>query len=143
MIRKFSLLVFLISSISFAQNLDELALKYAKASFAELHEFFSLPNDAYQPEQIEPNVKWCETAFAKRGFKTQRLETETVPLLLATKNHPNAKKTVLIYLQVDGQPVDTTKWHQPNPYVPALKQQDVKGIWNIIDCWFSFFIYEF
>jgi len=133
MIRKFSLLVFLISSISFAQNLDELALKYAKASFDELHEFFSLPNDAYQPEQIEPNVKWCETAFAKRGFKTQRLETETVPLLLATKNHPNAKRTVLIYLQVDGQPVDTTKWHQPNPYVPALKQQDVKGIWNIID----------
>lgn len=133
MIRKFSLLVFLISSISFAQNLDELALKYAKASFEELHEFFSLPNDAYQPEQIEPNVKWCETAFAKRGFKTQRLETETVPLLLATKNHPNAKRTVLIYLQVDGQPVDTTKWHQPNPYVPALKQQDVKGIWNIID----------
>ena len=133
MIRKFSLLFFLISSISFAQNLDELALKYAKTSFDELHEFFSLPNDAYKPEQIEPNVKWCETAFSKRGFKTQRLETETVPLLLATKNHPNAKKTVLIYLQVDGQPVDTTKWHQPNPYVPALKEQDAKGNWNIID----------
>lgn len=133
MIRKFSFLFFLISTVTFAQNLDELALKYAKTSFDELHEFFSLPNDAYQPEQIEPNVKWCETAFAKRGFKTQRLETETVPLLLATKNHPNAKKTVLIYLQVDGQPVDTTKWHQPNPYIPALKEQDTKGNWNIID----------
>ena len=40
---------------------------------------------------------------------------------------------MLIYLQVDGQPVDTTKWHQPNPYVPALKEQDAKGNWNIID----------
>ena len=122
-----------ISSFSFSQNLDELSLEYAKSSFDELHEFFSLPNDAYQPEQIEPNVKWCESAFAKRGFKTQRLETETVPLLLATRNYPNAEKTVLIYLQVDGQPVDTSKWYQPNPYVPALKEQDENGKWNIIN----------
>lgn len=118
---------------TFAQDLDELALKYAKSSFDELHEFFSLPNDAYQPEQIEPNVKWCENAFAKRGFKTQRLETSTVPLLLASRILPNAKKTVLIYLQVDGQPVDTSKWHQPNPYVPALKEQDENGNWKSID----------
>jgi len=133
MIRQISFAFLFISSISFSQNLDELSLKYAKSSFEELHEFFSLPNDAYQPEQIEPNVKWCESAFAKRGFKTQRLETETVPLLLATRNYPNAKKTVLIYLQVDGQPVDTTKWHQPDPYIPALKEQDENGEWNPID----------
>ncbi len=75
-----------------SQNLDELSLKYAKASFTELYEFFSLPNNAYNPEDIEPNVKWCENAFQKRGFKTQRLKTETVPLLLATRDFPNAKK---------------------------------------------------
>lgn len=133
MIRQITFACIFISSISFAQNLDELSLKYAQSSFDELHEFFSLPNDAYQPEQIEPNVKWCEKAFAKRGFKTQRLETKTVPLLLASRNYPNAKKTVLIYLQVDGQPVDTTKWHQPDPYVPALKEQDENGHWKIIN----------
>lgn len=117
----------------FSQNLDTLSLKYAKASFAELHQFFSLPNDAYQPDQIEPNVSWCEKAFTKRGFNTERLKTETVPLLLATKINPAATKTVLIYLQVDGQPVDTTKWHQPNPYTPALKIKDTKGDWEIIN----------
>lgn len=115
------------------KNLDKLSLQYAKESFVELHEFFSLPNDAYNPEEIEPNVKWCEKAFAKRGFETQRLETETVPLLLATRNYPNAKKTILIYLQVDGQPVDTTKWHQPDPYIPALKEKDINNEWQIID----------
>ena len=133
MIRQISFIFILVSCISFGQNLDELSLKYAISSFDELREFFSLPNDAYLPEQIEPNVKWCENAFAKRGFKTQRLETETVPLLLATRDYPNAKKTVLIYLQVDGQPVDLTKWHQPDAYVPVLKKQDGKGDWNIID----------
>lgn len=114
------------------QNLDELSLKYAKESFQELYEFYSIPNDANYPEQIEPNVKWCENAFSKRGFKTKRLETSTVPLLLATREYPKAKRTVLVYLQIDGQPVDTTKWHQPNPFIPVLKEQDQNGDWNII-----------
>ena len=115
------------------ENLDKLSLEYAKASFSELQEFFSLPNDAYSPEEIEPNVKWCENAFGKRGFTTQRLETESVPLLLASRNYPNAKKTILVYLQVDGQPVDSTKWHQPNPYIPALKEKGSNNEWQTID----------
>ena len=40
------------SQVSKNLDLDALSLKYAKSSFDELHEFFSLPNDAYQPEQI-------------------------------------------------------------------------------------------
>ena len=116
-----------------AQDLDALALKYAKASFDELYEFFSIPNDANYPEQIEPNVVWCEQAFAKRGFTTKRLNTSTVPLLLASREFSNAEKTVLVYLQIDGQPVDSTKWLQPDPYVPVLKQKTKKGDWTIID----------
>lgn len=115
------------------EELDELSFKYAMSSFDELYEFFSLPNDANYPEQIEPNVKWCENAFAKRGFKTERLETKTVPLLLASRNYPDAKRTVLVYLQVDGQPVDTTKWFQADPYIPALKEKKPNGKWEQID----------
>ncbi len=138
MIKKlFSLLLGLSITTGFSQklqkqDLDKLSLQYAKDSFDELKEFFSISNDANYPEQIEPNVKWCEAAFAKRGFKTQRLETETVPLLLATREYPKAKKTVLVYLQIDGQPVDTVKWHQPDPYIPVLKEKDANGSWNII-----------
>jgi acetylornithine deacetylase/succinyl-diaminopimelate desuccinylase-like protein len=121
------------SQVNKQVDLDILSLKYAKSSFDELHKFFSLPNDANQPAQIEPNVKWCESAFAKRGFKTQRLETEAAPLLLAERKYPNTKKTVLIYLQVDGQPIDITKWQQSDAYIPALKEQDENGEWNTID----------
>ena len=101
---------------------DEDALNYAKDSFTELKEFFSIPNDANYPEQLEPNLVWCENAFEKRGFTTQRLETETVPLLLAERNYMGADKTVLIYLQIDGQPVDISKWFQEDAYVPVLKK---------------------
>lgn len=128
------LLVFVLHSFAQlkAKELDALSLKYAQTSFGELSEFFSLPNDANHPEQIEPNVQWCENAFAKRGFKTERLNTETVPLLLATRMNPKAKKTVLVYLQIDGQPVDTTKWKQPDPYRPVLKERNDNGEWQII-----------
>jgi acetylornithine deacetylase/succinyl-diaminopimelate desuccinylase-like protein len=125
-------IILLAYSSAKAQDLDALALSYAKSSFDELYGFFSLPNDANHPDQIEPNVQWCEKVFSKRGFQTKRLETETVPLLLATRTFPEAKKTVLVYLQVDGQPVDTTKWFQPDPYVPALKERNPNGDWKII-----------
>ncbi len=115
------------------RNLDTLALKYAKSSFSELKEFFSLPNNAHFPEQIEKNVVWCENAFSKRGFTTTRLETLTVPLLLAERKTVGANKTVLIYLQIDGQPVDSTKWLQADPYIPALKEKKDDGSWQEID----------
>ena len=113
-------------------ELDKLSLTYAKASFNELVELLSLPNDAHYPKDIEKNIKWCEKAFKDRGFTSKRLITEKIPLLLAGREHKGAKKTVLIYLQVDGQPVDTTKWFQENPYKAVLKEQDNVGKWNTI-----------
>ena len=115
-----------------AQDLDELALEHAKMSFTELESFFSLPNDANYPEQLTPNLEWCEKAFAKRGYKTQQLPTATVPLLLAERNYSKAEKTVLVYLQIDGQPVDLSKWNQPDPYNPVLKRAADDGRWEII-----------
>ena len=89
------LLTQLLSAQLKSKDLDALSLQYAKASFDELATFFSLPNDANYPEQIEPNVLWCEQAFAKRGFATERIPTETVPLLLATRMQKKAKKVVI------------------------------------------------
>jgi len=113
-------------------ELDKLSNTYAKKSFPLLKELLSIPNDAFYPEAIERNVIWCETAFAQRGFSTQRIETATVPLLLAERKHKKAKKTVLIYLQIDGQPVDSTRWFQENPYKPVLKKKNTKNEWEAI-----------
>ena len=98
---KFLLLNFYIlifSTTIFSQLPDDIIFeKYAKASFPQLKELLSMPNDANNPDELEPNIKWSEKHFEKRGFTTSRLETETVPLLLAEKKCRNKNaKTVLI-----------------------------------------------
>jgi acetylornithine deacetylase/succinyl-diaminopimelate desuccinylase-like protein len=110
---------------------EAMSRQAAQASFPMLKELLSIPNDAFYPRDIERNVIWCEQAFGQRGFTTQRLATATVPLLLAERKHPKAKKTVLVYLQIDGQPVDPTQWHQESPYKPELKHK-VGETWQII-----------
>jgi len=116
-----------------SDQLSELADKYAKASFEEFKAILSIPNDANFPADIEKNVQWCENAFQKRAFTTTRLETGGAPLLLAERKVANPQKTVLVYLQVDGQPTDVTKWLQETAFSPTLKQNDGAGNWETID----------
>ena len=123
------------------EQLDETARKYATSSFPLLKELLSIPNDAFYPAEIEKNILWCEKAFAQRGFSNTRIETETVPLLLAERKHSNAKKTVLIYLQIDGQPVDSTRWFQESPYTPTLKKRNEEGDWEALP-WSSISDYQ-
>ncbi|MDL5050126.1 M20/M25/M40 family metallo-hydrolase [Oscillatoria amoena NRMC-F 0135] len=41
-------------------------------------------------------------------------------------------KTVLIYLQIDGQPVNPAHWNQESPWKATLKEKDATGDWNAI-----------
>ena len=138
-ITAFLLLYFITNLALFAQQkaingkmLDDLAFKYATESLDDFHELLSIPNDAHFPDDMEKNIQWCERAFQKRGFSIKRLETPSIPLLLAERKVKGAKKTVLVYLQVDGQPVDPSKWHQESPWKPALKEKNVAGEWEEI-----------
>ena len=77
-------------------------------------------------------LEWLEAAFAERGFTTERLPTPGRPLLLAERPAPDAERTVLVYLQADGQPVDPSAWDQENPWVPVLKERGPDGAWRTI-----------
>lgn len=127
-------LIVMVTTNSFGQinrgELNTISKKYAVSSFPLLKELLSIPNDAFYPEDIEKNVVWCEKAFSARSFTTTRIPTATVPLLLAEWKHKRAKKTVLIYLQVDGQPVDSTRWDQETPYTPTLKKPGESVGWE-------------
>jgi acetylornithine deacetylase/succinyl-diaminopimelate desuccinylase-like protein len=90
-------------------------------------EFLSYPNDALQPDDIELLVAWMEREFAARGFDTDRIPTAGSPALFAQRSNPSAAKTVLVYLQADGQPVDPGAWQQDNPFSPVLKESGPSG----------------
>lgn len=131
-----SLFVALCSLSLFAQKqkqLDALAAEFTQKSLPLFKEVLSIPNDAFYPDWIEQNVQWSEKNFAQRGFKTERISTQAAPLLLASRSFPKAKKTVLVYLQMDGQPVDPSRWTQDDPYQPVVKKQNEEGQWEIID----------
>ena len=55
-----------------------------------------------------------------------------MPLILAEKRFNRNYPTVLFYVQVDGQPVDPTKWFQKDPFLPVLKSMNSNGEWQEI-----------
>lgn len=130
--RLFTLLGLLLCSghLLFAQQTPAKFVSKGIESLPMFRELLALANDAHFPADIEKNIQWCEEAFAKRGFTSQRLQTPTVPLLLAErKSKKKNAKTVLIYLQVDGQPVAPPFWNQKNPYRAELMEQNAEGNW--------------
>ena len=102
-------------------DLDAITAEHLTGSYAMLYDFLSLPNDAHYPEQLAANLVWVREAFEARGFTTTELSSEGFPLLLAERPTANPSRTVLIYLQIDGQPVDPTRWFQETPFTPTLK----------------------
>ena len=127
----------IIPQIIFSQSLDmneisSLSRSKAQSAFKEYREFLSLPNDANKQDELIPNMIWCENAFQKRGFTTERLKTKRLPLILAEKKYSGAKNTVLFYIQIDGQPVDPSKWFQEGPFIPTLKKQVNNDNWETI-----------
>ena len=105
--------------------------KFPTAIF-DLKHFLALRNDGHFPDQVEQNLQWCDSVFSELDFDVKRISTEGAPLLFAEKKFRKNAKTILFYLQIDGQPVDSTKWKQPNPFEATLKEKRGSD-WEIVD----------
>ncbi len=91
-------------------------------------ELLRLPNDAHFADDILRLLEFWEARFEERGFSTERIPTDGgSPVLLAERPRAGAERTVLVYLQADGQPVDPSAWNQPDPYEPVLKARGPDG----------------
>lgn len=116
-------------------NKDEirrLTIARSADAIAEYREFLELPNDANYPSDILRLVEWMEPRFRDLGFSTRRIATDGSPALFLERPAPGMEKTVLVYLQADGQPVDPAAWHQDSPYQPVLKEKNADGVWEEI-----------
>jgi acetylornithine deacetylase/succinyl-diaminopimelate desuccinylase-like protein len=95
-------------------------------------EFLSIPNDSHHPDDMRRVIRWVSSQFASRGFSVEELPTPGSPLVLATRNAGAGARTVLVYLQSDGQPVDPSAWFQTDPYTPTLKERTASGEWRAL-----------
>ncbi len=110
------------------------AERHAQATYREYFDLLALPNDAIEPKDIQKNVNWLAKAFEKRGFTTQQLDNDGKPMLYAElPGHDPARKTVLFYMHLDGQPVIPAQWAQKSPWTPVLKRRAADGSWEQID----------
>ena len=131
------LMCLLISPTIWAQQLTKdqitrLARKKLPTAIFGLKEFLALANDGHFPEQAKNNAYWCDSIFKNLDFRTEVLPTEGIPLLFAERRFHKKAKTILFYLQIDGQPVDSTHWDQANPYNAVLKEKRSEN-WLPID----------
>ena len=127
MLKKNILLIILISFTikSFSQReFKTEVFEQAINNLDEFIEFLSYPNDANYESDIYKLMDWTENKFKSLDFKINRLDTETIPLMLASKHISDDYKTVLIYMHLDGQPVDLSKWNQENPFIPVYKLKE-------------------
>ena len=113
------------------ETLETATSEALPAALELLRESLAIPNDPRFPEHVEANVAWSEAQFAARGFSTRRLETGGPPLLLAERDDGVSTNTVLVYLQLDGQPVDPDFWQPPTPYEAVLKEAR-DGQWQVV-----------
>lgn len=102
-----------------------------RSSLIEFQEYLNLPNNGMVSSDIFLNLEWTKEALEDRGFQTQVLIRNSVPHLFAQGNIDPHKKTILVYMQVDGQPVDSGAWNQKSPYIPEL-MMEIDGKWEPI-----------
>lgn len=103
------------------ERINGLAAAHADDAFRLYRELLTFPNDANHPDDILRLTEWLERRLRERRFEVRRLDMPGSDAILATRSAPGAERTVLVYLQADGQPVDPSRWHQESPWTPVLK----------------------
>ena len=112
--------------ISFGQALEKeriekLSDQYFVDGLITLRDFLTLPNFGRKPADIDQNVAWCEQAFQDIDYETEVLISKGIKHVLAQKTFKKKAPTILFYLQIDGQPVDSSKWFQESPFLAVIK----------------------
>jgi acetylornithine deacetylase/succinyl-diaminopimelate desuccinylase-like protein len=70
---------------------------------------------------IRRKADYLEAELARRGFLSEILETNGNPLIFGQLSTSNADRILLLYCHYDGQPVDPSKWRQPDPFKPLMR----------------------
>ncbi len=104
---------------------------HEKAIVGELVDFLALPNLAADRAAMEANARQLVAMLERRGIAARVLRTGEAPPTVYGElaGHPDgrrgrdaggARRTVVFYAHVDGQPADPAQWRS-QPFVPVLR----------------------
>jgi acetylornithine deacetylase/succinyl-diaminopimelate desuccinylase-like protein len=97
------------------------------AVFREFAELLAIPNVHGDIPNLSKNAEHLRDMLARRGMRPEVWETPgAAPTVFAEKLVPGAKRTILFYMHFDGQPVDRTRWKQPDPFGPVLRDGSIE-----------------
>lgn len=113
-------------------EIDAAVRTHLPAALESYRQLLRFPNDAHDHAALARQTDYLVGRFDTLGFETRLLPTDGLPVILAERSHPGAERTVLVYLQSDGQPVDPSEWSQPDPYEPVVKALAADGGWRTV-----------
>lgn len=83
----------------------------------EFRDLLSIPNYAFDTENIRRNAEYIAAEFEERGVEMELLtiprRPNVPPLIYGRIDSPGATRTIGIYVHYDGQPADASKWTTP------------------------------
>jgi len=123
----FILIIMPISRLIAQEQVQSAVREYRKAQEAailnEYRNYLRLPNVASELSDIRRNAEYLVEAFERRGVDMELLELpdspDAPPAVYGELSTPGARRTLIIYVHYDGQPVDPQNWNR-NPWEPAL-----------------------
>ena len=118
------------AQLTTAAEIEAASTEQFPAALEQLRAFVGIPNDGHYPEQIRANIEWVRPRLEDLGLEIKEVVVNGVPFLFAERTYHPGRKTVLFYLQIDGQPVDAGAWDQPDPFVAVLKARNKAGKWK-------------
>ncbi len=101
------------------------ARNYRDAHGHEILSFFGellrIPNTAFDLPNIERNASFLKSAFEARGVRMELLTLpDAPPIVFGELKVPGAKRTLMIYVHYDGQPVAYDQWESGSPWSGQL-----------------------
>ena len=89
----------------------------------ELTDLLSIRNVAADPGDVERNADFVRDMLAKRGFETRILSAGagTPQAVFGELKTPGAKRTVVFYAHMDGQPAVASDWLS-GPWEPTIRR---------------------
>ena len=126
-IRLFLYLFFVSLNINAQREYEKEVREIGIKSLERFKTFLALANDASNGNEIQDNISWVDNQLKNQGFEVKLLETSSLPLMIANLEVNSKLPTIALYMHMDGQAVDRSKWNQEDPYKAVIKQKQTMG----------------